>query len=93
MKINDTCETCKGKGFLVEEFTEARLYIRRCLECGGIGKLDWVSKITKSSIREARKNVSMSALVEKFRDENHVIYYYDNLYPDMALVYLYENQH
>ena len=95
MKINseNICEKCNGRGYLEIEACEiVRLYIRRCPECGGSGELDWVSKVTKFSILEARKNISMTSLIGKWEEENHEKFKTISIYDKMGYGKLNENK-
>ena len=65
MNILEDCEECNGKGFVVPKNREHIIY--RCASCNGLGKLDWVEKVTQSF--RSKSTPSMWNLLEKWKKD------------------------
>jgi len=90
MKINnrgyENCCGCGGKGY---EFKKERV-IHRCKNCKGIGKLDWVIKVTKYF--ELGEIPTMYDLVERWKKDNKLDFFIVRSRDNWAFGEPYENQ-
>ena len=72
----ETCEECKGKGYI---FLVNKEYFIRCTKCMGKGKLDWVERITGSR-RDIPSNPELHQRIEKDYKEGRIYLDYIWLY-------------
>jgi len=82
MKINEgyeNCKECEGKGYIVKH----EKIINRCSTCYGLGKLDWITNVTKNLNEEYIPY--MQELVIQYEIDNKVNFLVSKFHKDWAV--------